>query len=76
MALGLTNGTNNFGGRLYAESLSACSNDYGRTLPNTSNNGSYMGDAKLFGITTDETKSGIIADTSSLTLICNMIIKF
>ena len=27
------------------------------------------------GVTTDETKSGIIGDTSSLTLICNAIIK-
>ena len=76
MGVGLTNGANNFGlepdstagsyGIMYASS-----NAYGANVgasASSYNPGSY----KVVGVTTDSTKSGIIADTSSLTLAVNI----
>jgi hypothetical protein len=76
MGLGLTNGANNFGLEPDATAGSygimyASANAYGANVgasASSSNPGSY----KVVGVTTDSTKSGIIADTSSLTLAVNI----
>lgn len=73
MTLGMTNGTDNF-------SLFTSSNDgiqitgaggYGQDVGYLTR-GTTIAVQKFSGITTDETKSGIIADTSSLTLAVNI----
>jgi len=75
MTLGLTNGTNNFGIYYGDYDLAARTNNYGTSI-NTSTSGTEPTSQRTSGVTIDGSKSGIIADTSSLTLICNMIIKF
>ena len=79
MTLGLTDGASNYGlanynyGN-YGGGFGSSDTDYGKTAGNGSS--FKMGTVnKSYGITTDPTKSGIIADTSSLALSCNMIIK-
>lgn len=70
MILGLTNGTDNFGHKASGYDYT---NLYGEDVGSTANTGQV--NTGGVGVTTDTTKSGIIADTSSLTLVCNMIIK-
>ena len=77
MTLGLTNGTNTTGLLAGATGVGyalAPNGTAGNPVNNTSSGlGGLQG---LWGVTSDATKSGIIADISSLTLVCNMIIKF
>lgn len=75
IALGLTNGNNINGGLGRAgtgsNSLELKDNGYGTLLPSTGS-GNTLGANELVGVTTDPTKSGIIADTSFLTLAVNI----
>lgn len=67
MAVGLTNGTYEYGlGATATERapLGAVSNAYGQPLNNTSRDN---GNSGYFGITTDPTKSGMVADVASST---------
>ena len=79
MTLGLTNDSQNAGliplnnGSYWA--LSTRTGNYGTNI-GTGQSGSSLANISSVGITTDSTKSGIIADTSSLALFCNMIIKY
>ena len=77
MTLGLTDGTDLFGINTWGSStgLDGMSSLYGQPIGTSSSQG-RINSQKAAGITTDSTKSGIIADTSSLTLICNYIIKY
>lgn len=73
MTLGLTDGTNNLGwgqGSNSSYGAQLTTNNY-NTNVGTSNSGTYVAN-KTVGLTTDSTKSGIIADTSSLTLSVNI----
>lgn len=77
MTLGLTDGTNNAG--LADVDISESSdtltsrNGYGQAVGTSySGSSSSLTQSKMIGITTDETKSGIVADTSSLTLAVNI----
>ena len=81
--LGLTNGTTNAGLTSIVDwngadpggnCLKPSEPDYGKNIGLTTSMPIYSrwGDNKLIGITTDTTKSGIIADTSSLTLAVNI----
>lgn len=74
MTLGMTDGTNLSG--LYSSSSGATGlmDDYGTYGVNVGTVGTAGRNliGKSVGVTTDETKSGIIADTSSLTLAVNI----
>ena len=83
MTLGLTNGTTNAGLTSIVDwngadpggnCLKPSEPDYGKNIGLTTSMPIYSrwGDNKLIGLTTDTTKSGIIADTSSLTLAVNI----
>lgn len=62
MTLGLTNGTRNFGTEVIpTSSLAAASDIYGANISTSGTTGA-SGDAGIVGITTDPTKSGIIAE--------------
>ena len=84
-ALGLTSGTTaspvNLGASTSASSthnaLFMHENAYGKSLGQTTSGTGYYGSSKyIVGVTEDSSKSGMIADTSSLTLICNYLIKY
>lgn len=70
MTLGLTDGTDNFGvtGRSFGtpSGLSGWTNSYGKTLETAERTGTAVDINKSYGVTTDPTKSGIVAskDTS------------
>lgn len=61
IALGITDGTNNYGGRVYGSSLRANLSSYGKSIPSNDTTGDYIPDEARYGITTDATKSGIIS---------------
>ena len=82
MALGLTNGTNNYGliplgvGQDQASRLAAQTGTYGKNI-GTGTSGSNTSNAKTLGVTTDPTKSGIVADLSSISGFApTFVIKF
>lgn len=73
MALGITDGTTNFGGYTNREGtqsharLSAITGAYGlTTLPSTPT-GTVISAGRTFAVTSDGTKSGLIADLSNIT---------
>ncbi|MBR1605580.1 MAG: hypothetical protein IJ660_05695 [Alphaproteobacteria bacterium] len=81
LALGLTSGTTaspvNLGASSSASSthnaLFMHENAYGESLGQTTSGTGYYGSSKyIVGVTEDSSKSGIIADTSSLTLAVNI----
>lgn len=72
--LGLTDGTNKFGIKNFP-TYYLTSGQQNIQVGNTSTNMSVISNAAV-GVTTDSTKSGIVADTSSLILICYWIIKY
>ena len=77
MTLGVTNGTTNAGmnsNNLYG--LMPYTGFYGKQLEGIEQDAGSLFTSQKIGIALDSSKSGIVADTSSLTLICNMIIKF
>ena len=75
--MGLTDGTNNTGIIIVDTGvLSNRTTYYGTNVGYSATNQPDMKNGKSYGITTDSSKSGIIADTASLILSCNMIIKF
>lgn len=64
MTLGFTDGTNNAGlyfynSNIYADNLSVHYEDYGKNVGSAAS-GSYPVSGKTYGITTDQTKSGIV----------------
>lgn len=69
MTLGLTNGTNNFG--IYASNGALQANTgttYGSNVGSTRDSSGTAADGlKTLGITTDDTKSGIISDLANIT---------
>lgn len=70
MALGLTDGTNNFGvSSLYANgnSLYGVPNGYGTDVGSTPTINQAPQEKKMIGLTNDPTKSGIEADLSNIT---------
>ena len=75
-SLGLTVGTSYKYGLATDSSpsrLSAYTTAYDKPIPTTGlSGGTYPDSGKAVGVTTDSTKSGIIADTSSLTLSVNI----
>ena len=78
MTLGITNGSSNFGMYMTwgsTQLATGMSGNYGVNVGSGGSGNRYTA-ANSFGITTDSTKSGIVADTSSLTLACNGIIKY
>ena len=74
MALGLTDDYRDYGAIMYSNnSISPYTLAYGSTLgEQVGSGGIYPGNAYTVGITTDSTKSGIVADTASLTLSVNI----
>lgn len=73
MALGMTDGTNNYGANTYTDAnLRPYTSLYGVAVGTERTTGAYNV-AKAFGITTDETKSGIEVKTSSN---INYVIKY
>ena len=52
----------------------ADASSYGSSTTTTAPSGSPK--TGVFGVTTDTTKSGIIADTSSLAVLCVWLIKY
>lgn len=72
MTLGLTNGTDNCGAYNLTNYALAMSTGNIGTEVGTSTSGTLIRDGKTVGVVTDPTKSGIIADTSSLTLSVNI----
>lgn len=78
MAIGITDGSNNFG--LTASQYTASyqlyqgrsSSAYGANVGATGNTGASIANGTALGITTDSSKSGIVADTSSLKLSVNI----
>ena len=78
ISLGMTNGTNNGGianGYTTNNTLAVWTGSYGANI-GTTRSGNTVATDITWGITTDPTKSGIIADTTSLTLTCKCIIKY
>lgn len=75
MTLGLTDGTTNLGAQMLIDNgmyhFWPSTNNYGQPT-GTGASGYYGGAQKSIGVVTDATKSGIIADTSSLTLAVNI----
>lgn len=67
MALGLTNGTDNFGLRSGASVLTLNTGAYGATLPHNGSND--VSGKQDIGVTKDKTKSGLTADLSSATSV-------
>lgn len=69
MSLGLTDGTNKAGLRraTNASELSANNASYGATLPGTNTSNTNIPASAILGITTDATKSGMIADLTQAT---------
>ena len=69
ITLGLTDGTNNFGFQTISGNNSGhsmvVSGAYGTNIGSASST-SYVGANKTFGVTSDDTKSGLIADISSI----------
>lgn len=77
-ALGITDGSNNYGVtatqysasyQLYQGRSSAA---YGANVGTTGNTSDIIAVGTALGVTTDSSKSGIVADTSSLTLSVNI----
>lgn len=75
-ALGITDGTNLGGLTLYHYDgdtfLSVRNNAYGANVGDTASTFSGWQELKAYGITTDSTKSGLVADVSSLKLNVNI----
>jgi hypothetical protein len=69
-ALGLTNGTENFGLRSGQSGLAITTVSYGSTLPNTPS-GSLASKGSI-GVTLDATNSGLIADLSGMSATCDV----
>ena len=69
MALGLTDGTNTstFSGNSVASLYQ--SNGYGGNVGDSTPSGNPLATDKLYGITTDASKSGIVADASGITFL-------
>jgi len=69
MTLGLTDGTNNFGlsnsQPAGGSNLTSFTGDYGRTLPSSRTGNTSPNYTSNMGITTDETKSGIILNRTN-----------
>lgn len=82
IAVGLTNGTNNYalaGTRVgnASDSVLSPTTIYGAKVGTTITNiGPWNPNLKTVGITTDPTKSGIVVDIDSLIIPCSMIIKY
>lgn len=66
MTVGLTDGTNNYG-VIAGNSLQGWTDNYGTAVNSTSYAGTQANTSKGIGVTTDSTKSGIIADLSNIT---------
>lgn len=72
MALGLTNGTNNYGmSSGGSSSIGASSDVYGLELPQS--NGNLIGNVGAIGITTDSSKSGMITDIEGSAIALNSL---
>ena len=77
----MTNGTNGYGlqfqiaGNDGTPKLSAAGNAYGGQVGRTSSAGNTPANTSYIGITTDSTKSGMIANTSNMQSV-NYIIKY
>lgn len=65
MALGVTDGTTNFGLCSSSGALTGFSGDYGKSLGDTHTVGSIFPNSSLVGLSTDGTKSGLKADLTS-----------
>lgn len=77
MTLGITNGSTNYGMYMtggQTQLATGMTGSYGANV-GTGGSGTRYTSANSFDVTLDKTKSGIIADTTSLILVCNMIIK-
>ena len=72
MALGLTNGSENYGATTWnsssARAISARLDSYGKTIPSKSSSDTYPTDGANLGVTTDPLKSGIETSSNSLKL--------
>ena len=79
--LGLTNGSTNYGliplgvGSDQASRLAATTGTYGSNI-GTGNSGSASTNSKSLGVTTDSTKSGLVADLSTVTGISVNDLRF
>lgn len=74
LSLGMTNGTVNAGTSIYNQyEMAYMQSSYGDAVGNThSNSLPSTANYQTWGVTTDSTKSGLVADTSSLELSCNI----
>lgn len=78
MSLGLTNDgstglTLNGGTNAFLQSFSVA---YGQPVGTYSGSGSFVSNNTSLGITTDETKSGIVGTVTRTQITCNYIIKY
>ena len=79
ITMGFTDGTTNYGLQVTTNTENAWAYRtaaYGKSLPSTTgNSGNYPGTGADLGLTTDSTKSGIVADTSSLITKTNLTLN-
>jgi len=80
MTLGINDGTNNMGFFSSSTSnyamVSYATTAYGTDTGTSQSDVAQINRFHTLGVTTDATKSGVIADTSSLTISCVWLIKY